>query len=77
MGCRIGQGGINVRWRTARGRVLQIIANFANEDCFISEPIRGELVWQSNPFERDMLMANQIVVAEYASLSSVPGHPTQ
>jgi maltooligosyltrehalose trehalohydrolase len=59
-------GGLNVRWWTARGDVLQIITNFAEDRLPLPALIDGETLWQSRPAQNEMISASQIIVRLHA-----------
>ena len=54
--------GLNVRWRTARGDVLQIITNFGEHELPMPVVIGGKELWQSHPDAGDLLRPAQILV---------------
>jgi maltooligosyltrehalose trehalohydrolase len=58
-----GLGGIEVRWETRRGGVLQIAANFSESELPIADKIEGNGLWQAQPFNGEILLPAQIVVA--------------
>ena len=39
-------GGLDVRWRTAKGLELRILANFINQDIAVPTAFGGECLWQ-------------------------------
>jgi maltooligosyltrehalose trehalohydrolase len=55
-------GGVNVRWRTAKGDELQIIANFASEDVPMPQTKIGNIVWASNSPSTDAVRPEQIIL---------------
>jgi maltooligosyltrehalose trehalohydrolase len=58
-----GLGGIEVRWETRRGDVLQMVANFSESELSFSEPLQGRQLWRSQPFNGETLSPAQIIVA--------------
>ena len=55
-------GGVNVRWRTAKGDELQIIANFAAEDVAMPKVKVGNIVWASTSPSDEVVRPDQIIV---------------
>jgi maltooligosyltrehalose trehalohydrolase len=49
-------GGINVRWTTAKGRVLQILANFSDQPVIRPSVIEGETLWGFDNCERSLYL---------------------
>jgi maltooligosyltrehalose trehalohydrolase len=59
-------GGVNVRWRTAKGDELQIIANFGDGGVPMPVLEAGEVIWASGP-PTDAVEPHQIIVRRSAS----------
>jgi maltooligosyltrehalose trehalohydrolase len=62
LGTSLDTGGVNVRWRTAKGDQLQIIANFAAEDVAMPKDKIGNIVWASSSPSDEVVRPDQIVV---------------
>ena len=56
------QGGIDIRWRTAAGASLQIIASFADIDLPMPDLMEGETLWPTNASGGQTLRPNDIIV---------------
>jgi maltooligosyltrehalose trehalohydrolase len=55
-------GGFDVRWRTQKGDVLQIVANFADRQLPMPALVAGESLWQSHPAGTQALLPGDIIV---------------
>ncbi|MBR0908062.1 malto-oligosyltrehalose trehalohydrolase [Bradyrhizobium liaoningense] len=55
-------GGLDVRWRTGAGDMLQILANFAEQELPLSRLIDGEALWQLRPGNAGVLLPSDIIV---------------
>jgi maltooligosyltrehalose trehalohydrolase len=60
--------GLDVRWRTAKGLELRILANFTSRDVAASTAFEGERVWQSAQVRGQVLGQDAIVVLRGAAL---------
>lgn len=67
-------GGINVRWRTKNGDVLQIVANFSRNALLRPPLIDGEMLWGTEPgLEHLYLHPADILVRIGRSASTLDG----
>jgi maltooligosyltrehalose trehalohydrolase len=64
-------GGLDMRWRTGKGDVLQIVANFSDGDSPIPTLIDGEILWASQGVSPDMLPPAYIIVRLHSGANSV------
>ncbi|WP_024338415.1 MULTISPECIES: malto-oligosyltrehalose trehalohydrolase [Bradyrhizobium] len=55
-------GGLDVRWQTGRGDVLQIVANFADRELPVPPLVEGESLWRLHPLEAKALMPGDLIV---------------
>jgi len=55
-------GGIDVRWQTARGDTLQILANFTDHRLPMPQLTAGECVWRAGPSDVEELLPGDIIV---------------
>ena len=62
-------GGLDVRWRTAKGLELRNLANFINRDIAASTAFEGERLWQSTQVRGQILGPDAIVVLRDAALT--------
>ncbi|WP_407158642.1 malto-oligosyltrehalose trehalohydrolase [Bradyrhizobium sp. STM 3557] len=62
LGTSDASGGIDVRWRTAQGDVLQIVANFSDRGLSMPPLIEGETLWPQQSVKQDMLAPACIIV---------------
>jgi maltooligosyltrehalose trehalohydrolase len=62
--------GLDVRWRTAKGLELRILANFTSRDIAASTAFEGERVWQSAQVRGQVLGPDAIVVLRGAALQT-------
>ena len=62
LGSSESTGGFSVRWRTAKGDELQIIANFGGDDVPIPKSVVGNLVWASSSPDEFVVRPDQIYV---------------
>lgn len=61
----IQSGGLDVRWRTANGETLQIVANFAECELPMPPPVDGIDLWRSRASSANVLVPGDIVVRLY------------
>ncbi|QIP04447.2 malto-oligosyltrehalose trehalohydrolase [Bradyrhizobium symbiodeficiens] len=62
LGDHPSQGGIDVRWQTEEGEILQIVANFADHPLPMPELVAGECLWRGGPAQEQTLMPGDIIV---------------
>ena len=62
LGADVRQGGIDIRWRTAAGASLQIIASFADGDLPMPDLMEGETLWPMHASGGPTLRPNDIIV---------------
>ena len=55
-------GGVDVRWRTEQGEVLQIVANFADHELPMPPLVEGESLWRLRGSEAEALVPGDIIV---------------
>lgn len=55
-------GGVDVRWRTEQGEVLQIVANFADHELPMPPLVAGESLWRLHGSEVEALVPGDIIV---------------
>jgi maltooligosyltrehalose trehalohydrolase len=55
-------GGLDARWRTEKGDILQIVANFADRELPVPALIAGESLWRLRPAETRALLPGDIIV---------------
>lgn len=55
-------GGVDVRWRTEQGEVLQIVANFAGHELPMPPLVAGESLWRLRGSEAEALVPGDIIV---------------
>jgi maltooligosyltrehalose trehalohydrolase len=55
-------GGLDVRWQTQSGDVLQIVANFAERELAMPELVNGETIWRLSGTDSGILEPNAIIV---------------
>ncbi len=55
-------GGLDVRWRTADGEILQIVASFADHELPMPQLISGDELWRLRPADADALLPDDIIV---------------
>ncbi len=65
-------GGVNVRWRTAKGDELQIIANFAAEDVPMPKVRVGNIIWASSSPSDEAVRPDQVIVRRFVIARSAP-----
>ncbi|CUT13684.1 Maltooligosyltrehalose trehalohydrolase EC 321141 [Bradyrhizobium sp.] len=56
------KGGLDARWRTENGDILQIVANFADGELPMPALVAGESLWRSGAAEAPALLPNDIIV---------------
>ncbi len=71
LGSRDATGGLDVRWQTASGDVLQIVANFSDGDLSMPALIDGETLWPPEVTKQDVLAPADIVVRLHAKANSL------
>ncbi len=54
-------GGLDIRWKTASGHTLQIVANFGDVEIPMPVLIEGESLWQSGSADGEALLPHSIV----------------
>ena len=62
-------GGLDVRWRTAKGLELRILVNFIDRDIATSTAFDGECLWQSGLVRGHILGPDAIVVLRGPALT--------
>ncbi|WP_346657630.1 malto-oligosyltrehalose trehalohydrolase [Bradyrhizobium sp. 149] len=55
-------GGLDARWRTEKGDMLQIVANFADRELPLPALVAGECLWRLRPAETQALLPGEIIV---------------
>ncbi|MBJ7407979.1 MAG: DUF3459 domain-containing protein [Bradyrhizobium sp.] len=55
-------GGVDVRWQTESGDVLQIVANFAGYELPMPALVDGESLWRSRPDVAGGLASGDMIV---------------
>jgi maltooligosyltrehalose trehalohydrolase len=55
-------GGLDARWRTEKGDILQIVANFADRELPVPALIAGESLWRLRPADTQGLLPGDIIV---------------
>ncbi|WLB86423.1 MULTISPECIES: malto-oligosyltrehalose trehalohydrolase [Bradyrhizobium] len=55
-------GGLDVRWQTERGDVLQIVANFADHALPMPPLVDGESLWRLRPHAAEALVPGDMIV---------------
>ena len=55
-------GGLDVRWRTEAGDMLEIVMNFAGQELPMPRLIDGEALWQLRPGNAGVLLPSDIIV---------------
>jgi maltooligosyltrehalose trehalohydrolase len=56
------KGGVDTRWRTENGDILQIVANFADRELPMPMLVAGESLWRSGAANAPALLPNDIIV---------------
>ena len=62
LGTSDASGGIDVLWWTAQGAVLQIVANFSDDDLAMPALIDGKTLWPQQAVKQDRLPPHRIIV---------------
>lgn len=57
-----GSGGIDVRWQTTRGDILQIVANFSDHPLPLPKMVAAECLWRGLAVEAGALLPGDITV---------------
>ena len=71
LGAPGASGGLNVQWQTAKGEVLQIIANFSAQALARPPLIKGETLWETGQMSGQLdLSPAAILVRRSAALDS-------
>jgi len=55
-------GGLDIRWKTASGDTLQIVANFGDVEIPTPVLVEGENLWQSGSADGEALLTDSIVI---------------
>ena len=55
-------GGLDVRWGTSSGDILQIVANFSDKELHMPILIEGQSLWQLRPEKAGALLPSDIIV---------------
>jgi maltooligosyltrehalose trehalohydrolase len=71
IGAADSSGGLDVCWRTAKGDLLQIIANFSDKDFPMPTLIDGETLWPPQAAIQDMLSPARIIVRIHSDSSLI------
>jgi maltooligosyltrehalose trehalohydrolase len=66
LGTSDASGGLDVRWRTARGDMLQIVANLSDGDLLMPALIDGATLWPQQTVKRDVMPPAHIIVRLHA-----------
>ena len=64
-------GGLDVRWQTSKGDVLQIVANFSGGDLPMPSLIDGETLWPPQTANHDVLPPACIIVRLHSGSNSL------
>jgi maltooligosyltrehalose trehalohydrolase len=62
IGASDASGGLDVRWRTAKGDILQIVANLSDAELPMPTLIDGETLWPERAAKEDTLPPTRILV---------------
>nr|WP_249803030.1 malto-oligosyltrehalose trehalohydrolase [Bradyrhizobium sp. 21] len=62
LGEDVRTGGLDARWRTEKGDVLQIVANFADRELPTPVLVAGESLWRLRPADSQALLPGDIIV---------------
>jgi len=55
-------GGLDARWRTQKGDILQIVANFSDRELPMPALVAGENLWRLGAVDAPALLPNDIIV---------------
>lgn len=67
---RVGSAGLDVRWQTGHGNLLQMIVNFAEHEMAISGIVQGQLIWRSELADQEVLAKHQLILTRGARTSN-------
>jgi len=62
LGDSLRMGGLDVRWRTGAGDMLQIVTNFAEQDLPMPRLVDGDTLWQLRSANEGVILPSDIIV---------------